>query len=361
MKKFIYPLMLLLILASCETVNKLTISCLQPATVNFPDQIKKIGIVNNIRSQFGKDAKGRYVMLSKDVLDSPLHTNGAKTAEALANGLADQQYFDEVVICDSALRSKDSLFREKPLDSLEVAQLAEGLDVDGILSLEDLNISVNKNIIPHLSENFVEGLIMSKMQPIVSFYVPRRNAPVFTIAPKDSIFWHEVGGTSGELETYILPNDTKVVTESCDYAGNIPIKYLVPCWAPQDRVYFSSQMSTPLKNAAAAVSSEDWKTAGSIWKQQYDKTSSDSKRMMMAFNMALFSEVNNQLDEGITWLKKAYSHLIAKTKTAEHEKFVGKTAYYYDLINEYKKILEGRKDKISQLNLQLGRFHNENK
>lgn len=361
MKKIYYPLLILLIFTSCETVNRTVISCLQPGEVNFPEQIKSIGIVNNLRSTFVKDSLGIYQLLSKKDINSPYYVSGAKTAESIAKSLADQKYFDEIVICDSALRTRDSIYRIKPLEKEEVSALMEGLSVDGILSLEDLKMSATKEYIPHIAENYVEGKITVVMQPIVSFYVNNRVGPVFTIYPKDSINWNEAAATQVELDNLLLPNDTKIIADACDYAGTIPTKYLIPHWTEQNRVYFSDQMSTPLKNAANAVGNNDWKMAGSIWKSIYDKKSSASSRLKMAFNLALFEEMNSKFDEALSWLQKAEEALKTRAKTSDTQKFVGKSAYYYGLINEYKKIIEGRKEKISQLNLQLERFNHENK
>lgn len=54
-------------------------------------------------------------------------------AESLAEEIAHQNYFDEVVICDSALRANDKLARENMLSQEEVSQLASDLGVDLLL------------------------------------------------------------------------------------------------------------------------------------------------------------------------------------------------------------------------------------
>lgn len=360
MKRIYYLILLLITLTSCETMNSFKMSCLQPGLFNFPEDIKKVGIVNNTRYTFGVDSLKGYYKLSKKDMASATYTNGSKTAEALANELADKKYFDEVVICDSALRTKDSVYRHETLDLDEIKDLAEGLQVDAIISLEQLNIKAQKDISFSPEYNCMVGTVDVKVQPMVSVYIPTRKGPILSIAPKDSIYWREFANTIPEVEAQ-LPNDSRIIMESCDFAGTVPVKYLVPCWEEQNRVYFSDQVSTKLKNAAAAVVNNEWETAKSIWKSLYDKSSSDNTKMKMAYNLANYCEMTNKFDEAISYANKAKEYLMAKCKVNSPDKLTGKNAYYYGIIKEYTSILEKRKEKLGILNLQLSRFNNENK
>ena len=64
----------------------------------------------------------------------------------MAEEIAHQNYFDEVVICDSALRANDKLARENMLSQEEVSQLASDLGVDFIIALENLQFKATKTI-----------------------------------------------------------------------------------------------------------------------------------------------------------------------------------------------------------------------
>ena len=360
MKRIYYLLLLLISLTSCETMNSFKMSCLQPGLFNFPEDIKKVGIVNNTRYTFGIDSLKGYYKLSKTEIASSTYTDGNKAAEALANELADKKYFDEVVICDSALRTKDSIYRHETLSLDEIKDLAEGLQVNAIISLEQLNVKAQKDVSFSPEYNCIEGIVDVKVQPMVSVYIPTRKGPILSIAPKDSIYWREYGNTIPEVEAK-LPNDSRIVMESCDFAGTVPVKYLVPCWEEQRRIYFSDQVSTKLKNASAAVSNNDWDTAKSIWKTIYDKSSNNNTRMKMAYNMATYYEMTSKFDEALDYINKAKEYLLGKEKVQSPDQLTGKSAYYYGIIKEYTSILEKRKEKLGILNLQLSRFNNENK
>lgn len=64
----------------------------------------------------------------------------------MARAIADGNYFDEVVICDSALRADDKIAREETLSQEEVGELTDKLDVDFLIALENLQLKATKYI-----------------------------------------------------------------------------------------------------------------------------------------------------------------------------------------------------------------------
>ena len=61
--------------------------------------------------------------------------NAAIATESLAEALAHENYFNEVVICDSALRAHDVTPREGALSQEETNRLVHDLDVDFLIAL----------------------------------------------------------------------------------------------------------------------------------------------------------------------------------------------------------------------------------
>lgn len=100
----------LLALSSCQSLEQISIDYLQAADLSFPPQLRKVAIVNNT-----SNAPDNKLITQSDKIkeNSPIvsrataYVNGdTKVAtEALAEEIAHQNYFDEVVICDSALRA----------------------------------------------------------------------------------------------------------------------------------------------------------------------------------------------------------------------------------------------------------------
>ena len=81
-----------------------------------------------------------------------MNGNGKKSAEMLASSLADSKYFNQVMICDSALNDTHFAGR-RILTQKEVQQLAGELDADLIFSLDQ---SVSRLSVMNL---FIRGLL----------------------------------------------------------------------------------------------------------------------------------------------------------------------------------------------------------
>ena len=66
--------------------------------------------------------------------------DGKIATESLAEALANENYFDEVIICDSALRAHDMIPRESTLSKEEVEKLTQSLDADFLIALENVQM-----------------------------------------------------------------------------------------------------------------------------------------------------------------------------------------------------------------------------
>ena len=108
-------------LASCSSIQTLTFDQLCPATVNFPERVRNVAVVNNMPAT--PEAKRTLLTLGE------MNGNGKKSAEMLASSLADSKYFNQVMICDSALNDTHFAGR-RILTQKEVQQLAGELDAD---------------------------------------------------------------------------------------------------------------------------------------------------------------------------------------------------------------------------------------
>ena len=100
MKKHIFPLLLLAatsVFTACGSMQSFTFDQLYPADITYPDQVKNVAVVNNMAE----------IPTPKDDLLTIglLEGDGKVAAETLAEALADSRYFNQVIICDSALRA----------------------------------------------------------------------------------------------------------------------------------------------------------------------------------------------------------------------------------------------------------------
>ena len=93
-----------LVLTSCGSLQTISFEQLQAADVSFPNAVRNVAVVNNMPAYKVGD--------SHDVISMELKGDGKTAAEALAEEIANANYFEQVIICDSALRGQDTELRE---------------------------------------------------------------------------------------------------------------------------------------------------------------------------------------------------------------------------------------------------------
>ena len=111
-------------LQACQTVEQISVDYMMPADISFPTELKRVAIVNNMPNVPENKLISRKETKPKSETEIASRTdfyNGeARIAtESLAESIAERNYFDLVVICDSALRSKDLHPREATLAQAE--------------------------------------------------------------------------------------------------------------------------------------------------------------------------------------------------------------------------------------------------
>ena len=149
------------VMTSCSSIESLTFDQLNPAAqANFPASVRQIAVVNNMPQI--PDAANNIMTLGETEGD------GKQSASALASALADSKYFDEVIICDSALNHKkivkptdDNLNNEAqafPVHTLkqeEVTELCQMLNADMLFSLDRILINKEKKYIRYLGQQIL--------------------------------------------------------------------------------------------------------------------------------------------------------------------------------------------------------------
>lgn len=362
-----YPLvfvsLLLLAFSSCQSLEQISIDYLHPADVSFPPQLKKVAVVNNA----GNAPDNKLIVETKktkgDVPDAKAigYANGDTriAAEALAEEIAAQNYFEEVVICDSALRANDKLPRENKLSQEEVNQLATDLGVDLIIALENLQFKATKNIHYLPDFNCYQGVVDMKVYPTIRVYTPQRSTPMNTLHPTDSIFWEEFGGSFAEATSHLIP-ETQMLREAAEFAGTVPVKYLVPTWKKGTR-YLHTGGSVQMRDAAVYVRENSWDEAYELWRQAFESTKSEKKKMKTALNIAIYYEMKDSLAQAQEWAEKAQQlakKIEKKNVEGNAQAGIEDVPNYY-LTSLYLAELKERNAQLPKLRMQMSRFKDD--
>lgn len=326
MKKSVLLMMLVAgaFLASCSSLQTLSFDQLQAADVSFPNEVRKVAVINNMPVLKVKD--------SHEVLSEELEGDGKVAAETLAEHIANVNYFDQVIICDSAFRAHDEVPRANViLSKEEVQQLSEDLGVDMILSFDRVHIQTKPGVLFYSDFPMPVDAVDGVVSPIVRVYIPGRDKPLFVIAKQDTISW--------ELDPTL--SDRKIVKEASEYAASVPVDHLLPHWEGVTRFYYDGG-NIEMRDAGVCLRENDWEGAYALWKAAYDKRKGQQK-MKAAFNIALYHEIKDEVEQAKEWLGKAKE--LVKSGSSDEQ-----------LIAFYALELENREGKLSRLRIQMKRF-----
>lgn len=355
----------ILVLSSCQTLEMMTIEYLIPADLNFPPELKHVGVVNNVNTHAPdnhiiqpKDSVLQFFEIARKV--SYHDGNPTLATESLAKAIAEGNYFDTVILSDSALRANDITLRETTLSREEVNELVDELDVDFIIALENIQLKATRTVSYGYEGGFI-GTVDVKIFPSLKVYLPNRNAPLAAINASDSIFWDKSFSTQVRALTGVI-SDEKMIEEASVFAGTIPMKHLIPYWREAERVYFNTNQAA-MRDAAILVQKGDWDGAYKLWQQVYN-SKGDKNKMRAAFNIALYHEVKDNIDEAESWVAKAYEHakVVDKLIEPDSDTFSYSTELHKNvfLTYSYLQALKQRQELHIKLNLQMNRFDDEN-
>lgn len=364
MTRYFYPFLILigLIFGSCQTIEQLSIDYMMPAEVSFPPELRRVAIVNNMsdipdNKWIESESPKKEGEIARAVA---LHNGDSKIAvESLAEAIAKENYFDEVVICDSALRANDKFARESTLTQEEVKDLTDQLNVDFLISLENLQLKATKTISFLPEYNCYYGSIDMLVYPTLKVYLPMRKSPMLTINANDSIFWEEYGNTDAYVRTHII-SDSKMLEEASDFAGTVPVKHLLPYWKSATR-YLYTNGSVDMRDAAIYVRENSWDKAFKLWDKVFKSAKSDKKKMYAALNIALYYEMKDDVDQAETWAVKA-QELASKVENIDKRDTSNlnlNNIPNYVMTTLYVGELKERKAGLSRLNVQMSRFNDD--
>ena len=314
---------ILLLVSACTTLQPISYERLQPADVNFPGQIRKVGIVNNM-PPVHQDNK------HVDYKSASLEGDGEVAVEALAQEVVTVDYFDQVILYDQRVRKSASPL-DLPIPKETADELIRTLDVDMLLAMERVNVQLKESVM-FIPESYatvpaVDGIVTS----VVRAYLKQREEPMFTVQKTDTLCWM--------ITSKLTLGD--VVKEVSEYAASMPIQNLLPYWRDVERYYFDGG-NVEMRDAGVYVREQNWEEASVLWKQLYDVKKGKTK-MRAAYNLAVYSEMQNDFVGAKEYLDAALA-------------LADENSWEQQLIMIYQLNLEDECQRNQRLNIQMKRF-----
>ena len=313
-------LLVLCLFSACTTLQTISFERLQAADVSYPDQVRTVGVIN-------------YAPQDKQERDSILglwNGDGMVTVESLAREIAATDYFNQVVVCDSALRPV-GMGNEEILPMSQADSLIQALGVDMLFAVEQVRIELKEGSLFHTELMVDVPAVDGVITPLVRAYVSGRSAPLFSISKTDTICW------------VVSPELTfgQIMQEASDFAATLPVSYLLPHWKEMNRYYFDGG-NMEMRDAGVYIREQNWEGAAALWQKLYDGRKGKVK-MRAAYNLALNYELQGDYERAKEYLDTALS--LASEGSWEHQ-----------LIEYYRLQLDEQARENRMLQIQMKRF-----
>ena len=313
-------LLVLCLFSACTTLQTISFERLQAADVSYPDQVRTVGVIN-------------YAPQDEQERDSILglwNGDGMVTVESLARKIAATDYFNQVVVCDSALRPV-GMGNEEILPMSQADSLIQALGVDMLFAVEQVRIELKEGSLFHTELMVDVPAVDGVITPLVRAYVSGRSAPLFSISKTDTICW------------VVSPELTfgQIMQEASDFAATLPVSYLLPHWKEMNRYYFDGG-NMEMRDAGVYIREQNWEGAAALWQKLHDGRKGKVK-MRAAYNLALNYELQGDYERAKEYLDTALS--LASEGSWEHQ-----------LIEYYRLQLDEQARENRMLQIQMKRF-----
>ena len=313
-------LLVLCLFSACTTLQTISFERLQAADVSYPDQVRTVGVIN-------------YAPQDEQERDSILglwNGDGMVTVESLAREIAATDYFNQVVVCDSALRPV-GMGDEEILPMSQADSLIQALGVDMLFAVEQVRIELKEGSLFHTELMVDVPAVDGVITPLVRAYVSGRSAPLFSISKTDTICW------------VVSPELTfgQIMQEASDFAATLPVSYLLPHWKEMNRYYFDGG-NMEMRDAGVYIREQNWEGAAALWQKLHDGRKGKVK-MRAAYNLALNYELQGDYERAKEYLDTALS--LASEGSWEHQ-----------LIEYYRLQLDEQARENRMLQIQMKRF-----
>ncbi|MEN8123892.1 MAG: DUF6340 family protein [Bacteroidota bacterium] len=328
MRKFknsntILILVISILLSSCSSTNKLTLSVNEPSLVYIPSNIKSIGIID--RSLPSKEIK------KIDDIDKVLSIEGKNLDEEGANisvnGLFDElvksEKFSEVKIIDGIQIKNPGIGIFPTTISWEtLEQISIKYNVDAIYSLSfyDTDAIVNYNTVPVE----ITGPLGVKI-PAIEHHTTintliKTGWRIYDINNKnvlDEFIFNEnvtskgVGINPVNAAKAIIGRKESVLQVSKTIGQNYALR-IFPFKMRVSRDYFV-RGSDNFVIAKRRAQTGNWDGAAELWSKEVSNPKKEIAGRA-CYNMAIINEINGDLDTAVEWASKSYTDY--KNKTA---------------------------------------------
>ena len=313
----------LLLLTSCSEVLYLSIEQMLPPEIMPKRAARSVGVVSNF-------SQNNVVVADHYTIVLPCDVDTIK--EEVALSLANSGIMERVVVLDSLLYHPDSTATHI-LSQKEINDLCEMLEVEMIYSIDFACLVYNP------AARFISRPLNAYLCSRI--YTPGKDSTsVASVIDKEVLeYWVDNTDEIGELIPLIPAQLAKSAIEPYMHT-----------WKERERVFYYDRFNYDLREAKVYVNDGYWDEAATHWRQLL-QSKRRMQRFAAAFNMAVYYEMTDSIEQGIASLELA-------KKAAVKVNHQGDTVQLIDTtyIKQYREVLNKRKTEISQIEEYLKSF-----
>lgn len=311
---FLFPI----ILASCTELMYVKVEQMRPPEIMPEWGTRSVGVVNNF-------SRNNVVVVNEEA--SIYACDPDSMIEEIALSFADAGVMDRVVVLDSVIYPVNGVASHK-LSQQEVNDLCDYLDVSLLYSLEYACVAVNWGT-------------ASIGRPMNAYLCSRYYTPDTDTLSGTAILDKKVV----ESWAYDTAQARRILPEVPYLLAQQAIVPYLPAWKERERVFYYNRFSYELREARVYVAEDNWEAAAQQW-----RVLAQSKlrmcRFISAYNMALYYEMTDSIDQAIASLD------LAKELTLRYPKKGGEPFHVIDpdYVNHYREALIERRKEIERIN-----------
>src|SRR5690554_6087170 len=317
MKKMLLVGLLGLSLLSCKTSFKISVQ--EPATVNLPNDVARLGIINAVNPENSPEQQIAGVLLGTSQINGNIEAANRAVEGALRS-------FDRSDFLQGAnLPQLKTIYNnDGSVDWILLDSVAKKENLDGFIELSKMETlsPIGGTVLANATGQTTLRLDGSMY---VNIYLPKNQ----TAIPQYKVFHSYTIPTSGNTSIVNILNDVQLKTEYFKalgfQLGHKAAGLLYPNWIWVNRSYYSKG-STNIKRAKPMISKGNWDIAEKqLLMEIHPKNEKVQRRVL--YNLAL--------------VKEGQGHITKAIEYAEQSALLGDK-----MANEYLRILQRRKAQL---------------
>jgi hypothetical protein len=309
---------LLLVLALSACTRNTTLQILQPAQLTLPEHISTVAIVDRSKPSNGWSNFFEGLITGEEIGQDRKSRQTA--VDGLTNALTRTPRFQVKSTGIEMTGSKAGGRMPPALDWAEVDKICRDYGANAVVTIESFDSDNSRSAQAYTEtkkdktgKNYSVTSYRSKQRTGVRIgwrlYDPKSKIIVDEYVTDD--YLERTG--SGNTERAALSNLPSQLDVTRDVAYNVGIEYgarIAPIYVNVSRAYYhkAKGFKTEMKQAARYLESRDLEKATYHWKRIIAAAGENKKAAgRAAYNMAVASEVNGNLDLALEWAQKSWN------------------------------------------------------